>query len=426
MPGIVDFPSVVHDALWAFGDEFKNEPERRHFGEYLTGLLVAANKTVTGINAEFAETTDQSCLNRWLTEVSWDPQRLNERRLEWLQQKPQTRYAEHGVIALDNTLVNHEGKLIEDVGWYWDHADKRNVIAHDLLIANYVCPSSLHYPLDFRRFRKREDCAAKLAELQALPGGVAAASPEEQLLATFKDHTELFCELVDWIVARKIPGDFAFDCYFTSAEILNHLQGHGRAYVGDLKFNRKVEFKGHELKASELAAQIAPESRKLVQIGEKQQWYFTVTLRIPQVNHPVRIVILWDRKNGKEPVKMMITNRTFWEVTRILRVYRARWTGTETFHRDGKQHLGMGDCQLRSGAGQTRHMYLVILAHSLLVSQMQQGRVCEWARATLTTIGQACRAALRETLGKTITWVIEHATALGWDEGRIMAGLALA
>ena len=425
MPAIVDYPAVVHDALWAFGDEFRNEPERRHFGEYLTGLLVAENKTVTGINAEFAETTDQSCLNRWLTAVEWDPQRLNERRLEWLHGDPKTRYSQQGVIAVDNTLVTHEGKLIEDVGWYWDHADKRNVIAHDLLIANYVCKSGLHYPLEFRRFRKREACAAQLAELQARPGGLAAASPEDKRLAAFKDHTELFCELVDWVVARKIPGDFAFDCYFTNAQILNHLHGHGRAYVGDLKCNRKVEFGGRVLKASEVAAQIAPEIRKAVQIGEKQQWYFTVTLRIPEVKHPVRIVMLWDRKNGREPAKMLITNRTFWEVTRILRVYRARWTGTETFHRDGKQHLGMGACQLRSGEGQTRHMYLVMLAHSLLVSQMQQGRACEWARATLTTIGQACRAVLRETLAKTISWVIERVTAQGWDEGRIRAGLAL-
>jgi hypothetical protein len=28
-------------------------------------------------------------------------------------------------------LVTHEGKLIEDVGWFWDHADERHVIAHD-------------------------------------------------------------------------------------------------------------------------------------------------------------------------------------------------------------------------------------------------------------------------------------------------------
>ena len=27
------------------------------------------------------------------------------------------------------------------MGWLWDHAQQRHVIAHDYLISNYVCPS---------------------------------------------------------------------------------------------------------------------------------------------------------------------------------------------------------------------------------------------------------------------------------------------
>ena len=69
MPTIVDFPTIVQEALMVFGDVFDTGAARRHFAEYLTGLIVAENKTVSGINREFALTTDQSCLNRWLTEV---------------------------------------------------------------------------------------------------------------------------------------------------------------------------------------------------------------------------------------------------------------------------------------------------------------------------------------------------------------------
>ena len=58
MPTIVDFPTIVHEALAVFGDVFDTEPARRHFAEYLTGLLVAENKTVSGINREFVLTTD--------------------------------------------------------------------------------------------------------------------------------------------------------------------------------------------------------------------------------------------------------------------------------------------------------------------------------------------------------------------------------
>jgi hypothetical protein len=141
MPAIVEFPTVVQDLLIQYADLFANEPERRHFAEYLTGLFIAERKTVSGINREFAVTTDQSCLNRWITEVDWDANVLNQRRLERLQRDSATHYTPHGVIAIDNTLIAHDGKLIEDAGWFWDHADQRHLIAHDYLIANYVCAS---------------------------------------------------------------------------------------------------------------------------------------------------------------------------------------------------------------------------------------------------------------------------------------------
>ena len=48
MPGIVQFPKVVRDAQEYFRDLFCCQPQREHFGEYLTGLLIAERKTVRG------------------------------------------------------------------------------------------------------------------------------------------------------------------------------------------------------------------------------------------------------------------------------------------------------------------------------------------------------------------------------------------
>ena len=411
MPCIVAFPQVVQEAVEEFGDLFSCEPQRRHFAEYLTGLMVAKSKTVNGMTSEFVDTTDQSCLNRFLTQVEWDEKQLNERRLELLQQDQTTRYHDQGVIAIDDVLIDHDGKLIKDVGWFWDHAEERNKVAHDYLFANYVCSSGKHYPLEFRRFKKREQC--------------------EATGETFEDHGVLFRQLIDWTCERDIPGDFTFDSYFTNAENLNHIHGkrdsHGRprAYIGDLKFNRKIWYKGREIKAEELAALIPPESRKEVRRGDDRQWSFTATVRLPNVNHPVRIVILWRNRRDTSPAKILITNRTGWEVTRAVRGYRCRWTGTETYHRDGKQELGMGDCQLRSGQGQTRHMYLVMLAYSLLMTQLKQSRAKEWALERLTTIGQACRAITTETLRTTLAWAIDQVTEKSRKRQHVMAQLGL-
>ena len=411
MPGIIEFPQVVQDAVDRYADLLANECQRRHFAEYLTGLIVAERKTVLGINGEFAQTTDQSCLNRFLTAANWDVQGLNQRRLDELQNDPSTRYSDQGVIPIDNTLVDRDGFLIPDAGWFWDHAEERSKIAQDYLFINYVCTSGKHYPLEFRLFRKQEIC--------------------EAMGEPFRNHTALCCALIDWVCEREIPGDFSMDCYFTSAEVLNHIHGkedrwgRPRGYVGDLKTNRKLEWQGRIIKASDLAASIPPADRKALRIGDLRQWYFTVTVRIPDVKHKVRIVILWRYRNDDQPCKILVTNRITWEVSRIVRVYRQRWTGTETFHRDGKQQLGLVDCQLRDVQGQTRHMYLVMLAYSLLMGQLRQGRAKEWALHRLTTIGEACRAMLREGLRTTLAWAIKQVTEREQSVDHVVAQLRL-
>jgi hypothetical protein len=151
MPAVVDVPTMVTQALDAFGDVCATEPARRHCAEYLTGLMVAERQTISGVNREFVVITDQSCLHRWLTETSWDVHALNERRLAWWQRDPKTSSSSRGVLAMDNTLVNHTGTLIADVGWFWDHADQRYVMAHDDVISNDVCSSGAHYPIAWRR-----------------------------------------------------------------------------------------------------------------------------------------------------------------------------------------------------------------------------------------------------------------------------------
>jgi hypothetical protein len=401
MPTIVDFPTIVQEALAVFGHVFETEAARRHFAAYLTGLMVAERQTVSGINREFALTTDQSCLNRWLTEVQWDVQTWNDRRLAWWQHVPQTRYSSRGGIAIDNTLVDHEGKRIEDVGWFWAHADERHGIAHDYLISHEVCPSGAHSPIEWRRLKKRDAC------------------PE----GTFQDHPARCIELIDAAVQRAMPGDFTCDSSCTSTQVLNHIQSKQRAYVGDVQRNRKVVYAGREQKLQEVAQQMPWAAKKPVRMGRRRYWYFSKQMRIPDVTHLGRMVLCWRERDDAEASKALVSNRLGWEVMRLVLVYRHRWTGTATFHRAGKQQLGLGDCQVRSGEGQPRHVYLVSTAYSLLRRSLQQVRPQHWARRTLTTIGDACRAVKAETLERVIDWMVEKLTVEHWAVPEIKAVL---
>jgi hypothetical protein len=268
-----------------------------------------------------------------------------------------------------------------------------------------VCASGKQYPLEFRCFLKQDTC-------------VADGTP-------FKNHTVLCKELVDWVVEQAIPGDFTFDSYFTNAEILNHITSKSRNYVGDLKFNRTITVDGKDWKASEwVKPQLGPLCRRKTIVDGKIQGYFTKSIRIPGVTHTVRIVVLWKQQRDAEPRKMVITNRTYWEVHRILKTYRKRWTIPETFHRDGKQHLGMGACQLRSGESQTRHMYLVFLAYSALMGQLRHDRALLLGSRTPDDHRRVLSRYVPRNLGKTIAWVVEQVQQ-GQSMSQIKAHLAL-
>jgi hypothetical protein len=55
--------------------------------------------------------------------------------------------------------------------------------------------------------------------------------------------------------------------------------------------------------------------------GDKTQGYFSGTARIPDVGHLVRLVILGKSREEQQPRLILVTNRTTWEVKRVVRVY---------------------------------------------------------------------------------------------------------
>jgi hypothetical protein len=55
---------------------------------------------------------------------------------------------------------------------------------------------------------------------------------------------------------------------------------------------------------------------------------------------------------------------------------------------------------------------------------LQQSRAQDWARRTLTTIGEACQAVKAETLGRMIDWIVDKLTVDHWSVTDIKAILA--
>lgn len=134
---IVKYPSFIEMALPRFEFMF-NRSQLRHFAEYLTGLIVSANKTITGINAHSLNNTDQSAKNHFLTDSSWDDNQLTENRIQLILAQCESIKITDGLLVIDDTISHKTGKQIEAVDWFWDHSSHHHVLGHQLVSSRFV------------------------------------------------------------------------------------------------------------------------------------------------------------------------------------------------------------------------------------------------------------------------------------------------
>lgn len=101
---------------------------RRHFREYLLGIMIPPEirRKSISIISSLVSSYDQSTLNRMIHAV--DQEILEKNYITYLKAV----IAKHRIQFIgDDTLLNHPGvKVMEDVGWFHDHASGNNVLAH--------------------------------------------------------------------------------------------------------------------------------------------------------------------------------------------------------------------------------------------------------------------------------------------------------
>jgi SRSO17 transposase len=89
---IVQFPRIVAENLAYFAPVFQSAEQRKHFCEYVTGLIAGDKATITAINALFLNKNDQSSLNKFMSQAEWAEDELNYRRVQFeLQRLPRRR-----------------------------------------------------------------------------------------------------------------------------------------------------------------------------------------------------------------------------------------------------------------------------------------------------------------------------------------------
>lgn len=419
---IVQFPRIVEQqAVW-FDSVFTTDEQRKHFREYVTGLIAGDQATVTAINHLFLGHNDQSALNKFLTRSDWDELALNQRRVQLeltrLQRRPINAAA--GRLVIDDTLAHHTRCAMDWLAYLWDHAERQYAWAHDVVTACYVNRSD-QFPVDFRlwfQFQAKKE----QAQLQRAAPGLTAPSTlrgyRQRLVDLLGFHlrqqlyqtkTALAADLVRGAVDMGLPFSVVtFDSWFLHQDLTDQIEALDKDWVGGCPKDRLVWFDNRWLQLQDYLKTIPAAAYRPTLVHGHVYWTFTKVLALKSLHsRPIRIVASFDNPERKGDPCLIGSNRKDWERTRILFTYSDRWP-TETFNEDVKGHLGFEDYQLHKLRGIRRHWYLCFAAYSLLGDQGHPGRSRHGVHVPFESTGQRCQAVAHELLGHWVDWIAQR------------------
>ncbi len=380
---ILSVPEFLLPVIALFGD-LLSRPQQRQLGCYLTGLLVGPPWTVRGIARRTVGATDQSNLNRFLTQSPWSEDALNERRIEALEQHPKIASRPEGMLVIDDTLTEKKGVTIDGVARYTRH-DGGKILGHSVVSCRYV-DWRIDWPVNQRRYRKRDECS-DASEFRT------KTQLAQQLLVEAKQRFGL---------AASTAG---FDCAYLCRAMVDTCEELGLDWIaGCQPFRKLLGDSGRKETVAEYVRRAPAEWYRAVRVSGRVYWCFTHSVTIPSLGGRVRLLAVHEQEDRSDTPRLLVTNRRDWSAHQALRRYGHRWA-IERGYRAAKRVLGFSAYQLRQMTGISKHWCLVWLADSLLPLCRAVGVPQRTARRFLRTTEALHHATQRQLLADLIDYV---------------------
>lgn len=371
-------PGPLEEYAQHFDDLFSKLNQREVVRRYLEGLLLPMerNKTLTGLaNTEpvvGAQHASAQKLQWFLSESSWDPAQVNERRLELLRQNTATVPTLQGALVIDETGDRKWGTQTAHVGRQYlgsiGKVENGVVSVHSLW-----ADERLYYPLEVE------------------PYTPAQWFEKGQQDAAFRTKPEIALELVERAVQQELPfravvADSAYGDHLGFVEGLERLEV---GYVLALKPSHSWWHPVEEVGSVAEAVQLYPWSpaapgawqkiTRRFRDGHQETWWALEAAAGPYGPEKGQrlVVVSTDPEHRPELTTWyLLTNLPgpgsgqadrgslpTADLTEIVRLYGLRiWV--EQSYKQVKQSLGWAQYQVRADIAIRRHWQLVCCAFS--------------------------------------------------------------
>src|SRR4028119_661378 len=387
-----------------FDDVLSNQAQKKGFRHYLGGLLgESERKNLTQMSTNAVGVVYHQ-LHHFLTEAAWDAQKVNERRLQVMQQCTQTKVRRGFTLIIDDSGHRKSGSETAGIGrqYIGEIGKTDNGV---VLVTTHLYDGVKSLPLDVELYQ----------HASSLPQGKQA--PE------FIKKPDIALKLIDKCLERgEQPGVVLIDAgYGNNSKFLQELESRKLRYIGGLAKNRKVlvqlehGLERKKIRLDELAKSLNSEAFTAIQLKlEKPRtvWVATIEVEVSTMSESKTVAIVMNAASFSTATEVdyLITNATRekaideWLVT----TYSQRnWV--EVVYREAKGWLGSKEYQVRGERSLYRHWILVFCAYSFIVwHRLTGGLRRRWANQPLETFTDALSAFRTAISYRFVRWLQEN------------------
>jgi len=387
-----------------FDKVLSNQAQKKGFRHYLGGLLGESERKNLTQMSNNAVGVVYHQLHHFLTEATWDSEKVNECRLQVMQQCSQTKVRRGFTLIIDDSGHRKSGKETAGIGrqYIGEIGKTDNGV---VVVTTHLYDGVKSLPLDVEVYQH----ASSLAEGKQNP--------------KFVKKPDIALNLVDKCLRRgEKPGVVLVDAgYGNNTNFLKQLELRKLKYIAGLAKNRKVVCQlqpGKEkinIRLDDLAKRLEPQAFTAIELElevNRTVWVATIEVEISALDETRTIAIVMNAASLEQATEIsyLITNVAHEKATcdRIIKTYSQRnWV--EVFYREAKGWLGLREYQTRSIRSLHRHLILVFCAYSFIIwQQLTGGLRRRWANKPLNTFTDALSAFRTAISYRFVGWLQEN------------------
>jgi len=349
-------------ALLSFYKKCFTRPQYKNFRDFVLGLIVSDNKTIQEI-ADCYGRVDQSSLNRFLTCSEWDPAKINNRRISQIKSRHKLR---RGIFICDPTTLIKFGKMMEYANYHYSGMTKKTEWGY-FLVNSFFTDGNTEFPVCADFYLREED-----------------ADKDHP----FKTLREICLEQLDYAMKKLPIWLFIADAGLYADFIIQDLRARRLKYILGTRVTNNISIDGRKrISIDEYLGRLTGlDFKRYIIDGEV---YHLHTIEVSERGVGKEKLLISYKDGDEEEIRINVTNLLQHSDESILRLLLKRWK-IETWHRDGKQHLGLEDYQVRKFGAMQKVVCAILVAYTQLIL-MREDRLLKPLNRVIKTIGEGCR-----------------------------------